>query len=111
MMLMPLYRDSAEMGSSGIGGSSANRLFGLVCAGPVKFNGGTLIARDIANLWAGLDASGASIVDPGMRTRRCCAKWRLAVSPGRCLRSWGTDVVATICQNAENKVRFGRQNV
>ncbi len=53
------YRDSAGIGSSGASGSSANRLFGLVCTGPVKFTGQALIARDAANLQAALNASSA----------------------------------------------------
>jgi 5-methyltetrahydropteroyltriglutamate--homocysteine methyltransferase len=54
------YRDSAGIGSSGASGSSANRLFGLVCTGPVKFTGKALISRDTANLREALRSSTAA---------------------------------------------------
>jgi 5-methyltetrahydropteroyltriglutamate--homocysteine methyltransferase len=48
------YADQAGVGSSGATGSSANRLFGLVCTQPVKFIGHALIKRDTDNLRAAL---------------------------------------------------------
>jgi 5-methyltetrahydropteroyltriglutamate--homocysteine methyltransferase len=54
------YADAAGMGSSGASGSSANRLFGLVCTGPVKFTGHALITRDTENLKAAIKDSSAA---------------------------------------------------
>jgi 5-methyltetrahydropteroyltriglutamate--homocysteine methyltransferase len=46
------YADMAGVGSTNASGSSANRLFGLVCTGPVKYTGHARIKRDIDNLKA-----------------------------------------------------------
>ncbi|MGZ3410126.1 MAG: hypothetical protein ACXWJ0_03045 [Xanthobacteraceae bacterium] len=54
------YADQAGMGSSGASGSSANRLFGLVCTGPVKYSGHALIARDTENLRAAMKGAAAT---------------------------------------------------
>jgi 5-methyltetrahydropteroyltriglutamate--homocysteine methyltransferase len=48
------YADQAGVGSSGQSGSSAYRLFGLVCTGPVTYTGHALVQRDIANLKAAM---------------------------------------------------------
>lgn len=51
-------RDFAEFYADQAGsGSSANRMYGLVCAQPVKFIGQALITRDTANLKAALGDS------------------------------------------------------
>lgn len=54
------YADAVGMGSSGPSGSSAYRLFGMVCTAPVKYTGQSLIARDIANLTAALKGTSAA---------------------------------------------------
>jgi 5-methyltetrahydropteroyltriglutamate--homocysteine methyltransferase len=46
------YADMAGVGSTNASGSSANRLFGLVCTGPVEYTGHARIKRDIDNLKA-----------------------------------------------------------
>jgi 5-methyltetrahydropteroyltriglutamate--homocysteine methyltransferase len=46
------YADMAGVGSTNASGSSANRLFGLVCTGPVKYTGHARVRRDIDNLKA-----------------------------------------------------------
>jgi hypothetical protein len=48
------YADQQGVGSSGQSGSSAYRLFGLVCTGPVRYTGHALMQRDIDNLRAAL---------------------------------------------------------
>jgi 5-methyltetrahydropteroyltriglutamate--homocysteine methyltransferase len=53
------YTDAAGYGSSSASGSSANRLFGLVCSGDVKFTGQASIARDTANLKAAMKGAKA----------------------------------------------------
>jgi 5-methyltetrahydropteroyltriglutamate--homocysteine methyltransferase len=45
------YREDGGMGGAGqTAGSSASRLFGLVCTGPVHYTGNALIKRDTDNL-------------------------------------------------------------
>ena len=51
------YADMAGVGSTNASGSSANRLFGLVCTGPVKYTGHARIKRDIDNLKAAVAGS------------------------------------------------------
>jgi 5-methyltetrahydropteroyltriglutamate--homocysteine methyltransferase len=51
------YADMAGVGSTNASGSSANRLFGLVCTGPVKYTGHARINRDIGNLKAAVAGS------------------------------------------------------
>jgi 5-methyltetrahydropteroyltriglutamate--homocysteine methyltransferase len=53
------YREDGGMGTAGQSGSSSARMFGLVCTGPIKYTGGTAIARDLANLKAAMRGSGA----------------------------------------------------
>ena len=54
------YAEDGGMGGVGqTAGSSASRLFGLVCTGPVRYTGHALIKRDIDNLKSAL--SGARV--------------------------------------------------
>ena len=47
------YAEDGGMGGAGqTAGSSASRLFGLVCTGPVQYTGHALIKRDTENLKA-----------------------------------------------------------
>ncbi len=49
------YKEDGGMGTAGqTAGSSASRLFGLVCTGPVRYTGHALIKRDIDNLKSAL---------------------------------------------------------
>jgi 5-methyltetrahydropteroyltriglutamate--homocysteine methyltransferase len=56
------YAEDGGMGGAGqSGGSSAARLFGLVCTSPVTYTGHALIERDVQNLKAAL--AGANVED------------------------------------------------
>jgi 5-methyltetrahydropteroyltriglutamate--homocysteine methyltransferase len=48
------YAEDAGMGSAGQGGSSSARMYGLACAGPVKYVGQAAIQRDLQNLASAL---------------------------------------------------------
>jgi 5-methyltetrahydropteroyltriglutamate--homocysteine methyltransferase len=63
------YKEDGGMGSAGQSGSSSARMFGLVCAGPVKYTGHATIARDVENLKA------------AMRGARADEAFMTAVSP------------------------------
>ncbi len=56
------YAEDAGMGSAGQSGTSSARMYGLTCTGPVRYVGQTAIARDIANLTAAAQGSGAAEV-------------------------------------------------
>jgi 5-methyltetrahydropteroyltriglutamate--homocysteine methyltransferase len=60
------YADMAGVGSSNASGSSANRLFGLVCTGPVKYTGHARIKRDIDNLKAAVATTGNEAFMPAV---------------------------------------------
>jgi 5-methyltetrahydropteroyltriglutamate--homocysteine methyltransferase len=61
------YAEDGGMGGAGqTGGSSAARMFGLVCTGPVRYTGQALIARDVQNLKAALAGTGDEAFVPAV---------------------------------------------
>jgi 5-methyltetrahydropteroyltriglutamate--homocysteine methyltransferase len=61
------YAEDGGMGGAGqTGGSSAARMFGLVCTGPIRYTGQALIARDVQNLKAALAGTGDEAFVPAV---------------------------------------------